>query len=454
MSQKKCILITVSLFLSASLFAQVLIKDISFQEALQQAKAADKIVLLLIESAECNQCNEVAMQGFSNQILGRSVNTSCITVKVSPGSKNFGTVDSLFTIGSSFGLLFINAEGDLLHRYSASSSYYITYMEQLDKALNRKEHPDAEFKQLQNEYTNGKRDFELLYKLVAKKNEWDFEHDQLTEEMVTVAPNDSSASLTFLQFIAVQAPVIDSKAFQYMRKDNRNFNDAWFLMNLQKRIAANNKIIFKSKSKAIKEKNSSYAEKVANFSAGIQTDRTQSRKSHDRNMIDFYKGISDTSSFLLASVKYYDQYLMTIRVDSVQRVDSMRRRDMFAYAVPDRVTQASGSKVLMRSSPYAPMTQNFTNELNDGAWTIYIYTHDLFYMAKALSWAKRATEFYENPAAIDTYARLLYRTGNREEAVNWEEKAIQLTKTRRMPASEFEEVISKMKSGINTIDKY
>ena len=107
MSQKKCILITVSLFLSASLFAQVLIKDISFQEALQQAKAADKIVLLLIESAECNQCNEVAMQGFSNQILGRSVNTSCITVKVSPGSKNFGTVDSLFTIGSSFGLLFM-----------------------------------------------------------------------------------------------------------------------------------------------------------------------------------------------------------------------------------------------------------------------------------------------------------------------------------------------------------
>jgi len=272
--------------------------------------------------------------------------------------------------------------------------------------------------------------------------------------MVTVAPNDSAASLTFLQFIAVQAPVIDSKAFQYLRKDNSNFNDAWFLMNLQKRISANNKIIFKSKNKAIKEKNISNAEMVANFSTGTHTDRTQSRKSHDKNMIDVYKGIKDTSSFLLASVKYYDQYLMTISVDSVQRLDSMRRKEMFAYSVPDRVTQANGSEVLMRSAPYAPMTQNFTNELNDGAWTIYVYTHDLFYMAKALSWAKRATEFYDSPAAIDTYARLLYRTGNKEEAMNWEEKAIQLTKIRKMPLNEFEEVISKMKAGINPIDKY
>jgi len=163
------IIITGFSFLLFSFIAisQVQFRDISFQEALQQARASDKIVLLVIESAACTQCNEVALQAFANPILPRSVNTSCITVKVSPGSKNFGTVDSLFNIGSSFGLLFINADVDLLHRYSASSTYYITYMEQLEKALKRKEHPDTEFKQLQNEYNNGKRDFELLYKFIS-----------------------------------------------------------------------------------------------------------------------------------------------------------------------------------------------------------------------------------------------------------------------------------------------
>ena len=50
--------------------AQVQIKDISFQQALQEAKAADKMVLLIIESPECSECNAVAKQGLSNATLG------------------------------------------------------------------------------------------------------------------------------------------------------------------------------------------------------------------------------------------------------------------------------------------------------------------------------------------------------------------------------------------------
>jgi len=454
MKQKKISTLLASLLFLGAANSQVQFKDLSLQEALQQAKAADKIVLLMIESPTCIQCNEVTLQGFSNPILARSINSSCITLKINQDSKNFGTLDSLYNIGSSFGLLFLNADGDFLHRYSASSTYYITYMEQLNKALDRKDHPDTEFKQLQNEYNSGKREFGLLYKLVAKKNEWVLEHDQLTEEMVNLAPRDSATSLSFLEFLAEQAPIIDSKASQYMRKDTRNFNDAWYLMSLQKRSSLNNKIIFKSKSKAIKEKNRGYAERVANFSAGTQTDRNQGRKSHDRNIIDYYKGIKDSSNFLFLSIKYYDQYLMSISVDSVQRADSIRRRELFATATTDRMMQPGGNEVIRRSAPYAPVTQYFTNELNDGAWTIYIYTHDLFYTAKALAWAKRANEFYDSPEAMDTYARLLYRTGNKEEAVNWEEKAVQVTKTRKIPAGEYADLVSKMKSGINPIDKY
>ena len=438
--------------------AQVQIKDISFQQAIQEAKAADKMVLLIIESPECSECNAVAKQGLSNATLGRSVNSSCITINISPNSNDRAVIDSLYHLNISLGLVFINADGNYLHKYGGSSSYYMTYLEQLNKALDMKEHPDKDYADVQKAYADGKRDFTLLYSLMVKKNALDIEHDQLTEEMLNLAPKDSAASLTFIQFLAEQAPPIGSKADQYMRKDGRNFNDAWYLLPLQKRISLNGKINYKSKNKAIKEKDLVYAERVASFTAGTYTDRTQSRKVHDKNMIDYFKGIKDTSAYLIASSKYYDQYLMSISVDSVQRADSMRRKEMFEAAMPtNKMLQTDGRALTGKSIQYAPATQYYTNELNDAAWSIYIYTHDPFYTAKALVWAKRANEFFDNPGAMDTYARLLYRTGNKEEAISWEEKAIKTYNSRKVPVAivaDYETILNKMKTGATVIDKY
>jgi hypothetical protein len=457
----KKLLTILSLFCITVAHTQVVISDISLQEAFQQAKKNDKIVMLMIESPECTQCNEVAKQGFSNTDLISAVNKSCVTLKIKQGSKNFGQADSLYTIGSSMGLLFLDANGNVLSRYRSTTSLASTYVDQLNKALVQKEHPDNYLlKELQTAYDSGNKDFTLLYKLVRKKNELELEHEQLTEEMLDLAPADSATSLTFIQFLAEQAPLFDSKVYNFMHKDNRNFNDAWFLMATQKRVSINSRIITKSKNKAVKDKNRVYAERVAMMTAGMYSDRVQARKTHDRQMIDYFKAVKDTGNFLFASVKYYDQYLMSINVDSLKHVDSVRLKDMIAAATPvpvpssERQATTAGTLFTRSSVQYAPIMQSYTNELNDGAWTLYTYTHEPVYITKALDWAKRAVEFFENPAAMDTYARLLYRNGNKEEAIAMEEKAIRAFKIRRMPPGDYEELLKKMRSGVTVIDKY
>ncbi|MEO7529871.1 MAG: DUF255 domain-containing protein [Sediminibacterium sp.] len=448
-----------SLFVVIVAQSQVVTSNVSLQEAFRLAKSSDKIVLLMIESSECNQCNEVAKQGFTNVDLARMINNSCITLKIYQGSENYTLADSLYSIGSSMGLLFLDADGNILTRYRATTSQSSMYVDLLNKALAKKEKPDNLLRELQSDYNSGKKDFDLLYKLVRKKNELELEHDQLTEEMLDMVPKDSANSLTFLQFLSEQSPVINSKADVYLRKDQRNFNDAWYLMSLQKRSTINNRIIIKSRNKAIKEKNLAYAEQVANFTAATNTDRVQARKGHDKNMIEYFKAVGDTVNFLSASVRYYDLYLMSINVDSLKRADSLRLRDMLAAATPvtipsDRQATPNGTAFTRSSVQYAPIMQGYTNELNDGAWTIYTHTHDPVYTAKALDWAKRAYEFYPNPGAMDTYARLLYRTGSKEEAIAMEEKVIQISKMRRMTTVDFEEVLKKMKLGTVSIDKY
>ena len=458
--QKKIFITGVFCLLFSSLLkAQVQFKDISFNDAVKEAKAANKIVLLVLESADCAQCNSVAIQGFSNPVFGRAVANSCITLKISATSEERKNIDSRYHLTSSFGMLFVDGDGNYLHKYGGSTTFYVTLMEQLNKALDKKDHPDTDFAKLQKEYDEGKRDFILLYTLVAKKNELDMEHENITEEMIEATPADSATSISYLQFVAAQAPLIGSKAEQYMHKDNRNFNDAWFLMSVQKRVSINGRINSKSKNKAIAEKDRSYAERVASYTASTYTDRTQARRAYDKNMIDYYKGVQDTSTYLIKTALFYDEYFMNINVDSVKKVDSIRLREMFAAAQPNPNTvQSNGSGTIARATvQFNPSTQYFTNELNTAAWAVYTYTHDADYNAKALSWAKRANEFIENPGAMDTYARLLYRTGNKEEAISWEEKAIKLNINRRVPAgtnTEFEAILAKMKSGAGMIDQY
>jgi hypothetical protein len=331
------------------------------------------------------------------------------------------------------------------------------YKTHFEKALYSKDHPDTAYSSMMKEYKEGTRSFDLLYALVARQNEKDIIHDDLTEEMLNLAPADSARSTHFLAFIAEQAPLIRSKAEIYMHKNGQLFNEAWYQMPLQKRVQINGKIGARSRAKAVKEKDRDYIEVVANYIRGTYSDRAQGNRVYERTILDYYNGIHDTATYLLRAVQYFDKYLMTISVDSVLRVDSLRRAEMAQNLMASARPPAGITEGGIRSSvsfQYSPITQNYTSELNAAAWTMYTYTHEPLYTAKGIEWAKRANQFFDAPDAMDTYARLLYRAGQKKEAVEWEEKAIVLGKQRRFPVSEFLPVLAAMKEDKDRIDKY
>jgi hypothetical protein len=453
MSTKNPVLLIAFLCLFITAGAQVKFRNISVPEAFTLAREEDKIVFVYLVSEECTQCNEVATQGFEDAAYGRAVNNSAIPLWVTPGSKSFSDLDSMFHMGPGFGQLFIHSNGSLLYRYAGSSSAMFMNMRHLENALGKKANPDTEFMELQKEYNAGKREFDQLYKLAAKKNAFDMAHDQITDEMVDLAPKDSARSVTFIKFVAEQAPLVDSKASRYIRKDYRVFNEAWYLMPLQKRAQINRVLIAKSKAKAIREKDLRYAEQVAEYTAGTYSDARDARRNYERTLVDYYRGVKDTANYLLASVKYYDNYLMTISVDSMKKVDADRQAKLMGGSSMDKAITQNGA-VRQEMVNFAPATQYYTGELNTAAWTVYIMTRDPYYNSKALEWAKRANEFYEQPASLDTYARLLYRTGNKADAIFIEEKLIEFSRERRAPTREYEEVLAKMKTGGASIDKY
>lgn len=453
MSAKNPILLLAFLCLCMTAGAQVKFRNISLPEALTRAKEEDKIVFIYLASEECAQCNEVATQGFQDPSYSRAVNSNTIPIWANPGSKQFTELDSMFHMGPGFGQVFIHSNGSLLYRYGGSASAMFINMQHLEKALEKKENPDLEFMELQKDYNAGKREFDQLYKLAVKKSAFGIEHDKITDELVETAPKDSADSVSFIKFVAEQAPLVESKASRFMRKNARLFNEAWYMMPLQRRAQLNQSLIARSKAKAISEKNFRYAEQVAEFSAETYNDARDARRSHDKILIDYYRGVKDTANFLIASVKYYDNYLMTINVDSMKKADTDRRAKMMGGPSIDKAITQNGM-VRQEMVSYAPQTQYYTGELNTAAWTVYTMTRDPYYNSKALEWSKRANEFHEQPASLDTYARLLYRTGNKEYAIAIEEKLIEFVKEQKMPSRNYEEVLARMKAGGDSIDKY
>ncbi len=75
--------------------------------------------------------------------------------------------------------------------------------------------------------------------------------------------------------------------------------------------------------------------------------------------------------------------------------------------------------------------QKITDEnlLNEFAWKFYLYVANPELISLAKDWMSACVVTTQNASTLDTYASLLYKTGEKKEAIKWEQKAIEQAKT-------------------------
>jgi thiol-disulfide isomerase/thioredoxin len=88
------------------------------------------------------------------------------------------------------------------------------------------------------------------------------------------------------------------------------------------------------------------------------------------------------------------------------------------------------------------------NELNSYAWTVFQNCPDMTCVADALDWSKRSFKDMPVPAFMDTYANILYKMGKKDEAITWEQKALDMAADGEKP--DYQATIDKMKKGEKT----
>lgn len=424
--------------------------ELKWEDALKQAKKDNKIVMAVIDASECDRCNEMAILGLNNDLVKRSVANSCVLIKLKNIPAPVTSSVSLFFLPASFfGVIFFDADSNVLDVYNGSTSFYKTYLDHIEKALKQNESAGDKINELIKKYYNDLTGFETLKKLSEEIREVNLEPTgELVDELIHRAPLDSSKSISFLQFIFRMAPLVGSRAESFYQKDHDTYMMAWYRLDQSERININNRIIFKSQRKAIDDKDMSYEYRVANFCRTVNNPNFENgQRAYQGSLLNYYKGIKDSLNYLRSTASFFDLYYMTINVDSVQRADSITKSKIFASVKPQN---ANGNSSVFS---FVPRAQFYASELNNGAWAVYTFTKDTKYLSKALTWAKRANEFSSTAEIMDTYARLLYGMGNIEVAKEWEQKAINMKKANHLSSKKYETVLEAMNKGLATIDE-
>jgi len=443
---RKNLILLVLIACTNAAFTQVQFETLSFEQALLTAGQAGKMLFVQFESSSCDQCNEVADKAFEDAKLGKQLKQGFVCIKIDAKHPDRNNIASLYDKENFFGTLFIAADGSLIHNFPKTTTRADDYIKEIDQALT-KAGEGWRLNQLEKQRNQDKNNIFLTEQLLLLRKSLYLDTDSLLDEYVSILPPDSLQSTATLSFIAQQAPVLGSKADVMLRKNYPLFVKAWNTLTLPVRIGINNRIVYKSMRKAVRSKNLEYAFRVASFARNVHNDNTQAgMRAYDANILSYYRQISDTVNYLVRVVNYYDNYYMTVSVDSVKKRDSLNRMSLLAKQEGEK-SMRGDSVVYKKTISYAPITQAFSRELNNGAWMLYTWTEDPFYLKKALQWAARANEFFDSPEAADSYARLLYKTGNKTEAIQQESRAIDLRKKRGYKTAEYEKVLAEMQQG-------
>ena len=434
--------------------SQTIFKKISFNEAIAESQNSGKLVLLQLESLDCEMCNYVVTKAFENDALSKKIKETFIAIKVDSKHGDRNLVNSLYDLqDKSFGTLFIDGNKNLVHRYDKTTTLAKDYDKEFDVALFQNSEV-IKLNIFRDNYNKFKNSDNLELWMSARKS-LNLNNDSLLNIYAKNLLKDSMSSSRVLTFIAKQAPLKSSLADNIFRSSTK-FSEVWYAIPSEERISLNNKIISKSLQKAILEKNETYGLIVANFARAVyDNNKTSGNINFNFQAMTYYQGVVDMNKYFKYATFYYDSVILKTTVADVLRTDSLKKVEIMENANEVSTELIGSTKTVTKSFSFRPMGQNFTNTLNEAAWFIYKNTNDKIYLQKALEWSSKGNQYSQKFDAMDTEARILYKLGEKNAAIVLMEKVVQLKNEKINSATAFktlDNVLKNMKENKVIID--
>lgn len=380
----------------------------SWQEVKAKAKAENKFIFMDAFTTWCGPCKMMARNIFPLPEVGDFFNASYISLKVqldttaNDSDSIKGWYADAHAIMKEYKVmvyptyLFFSPDGKLVHR-AVGSSDAATFVAKGKDALD----PGKQYYTLVDRYQAGEKEPAFLKSLA---------------EAALEAYDRENAAIYANAYIATQKDMLAADNIRFLDAATQSGQDAGFDIILKNQEAFD-KVVGKGKASA-KLKGIIIQQEVfpVIFDSPDAPDWTKLQSS----LAAKYPSLAD-EVVANSKVVYYNN-----------------KADWPAFSA---AVTAYIKKYGSKSSP---------EQLNNYAWTIFQNCEDVKCINQALEWSKQSVNLTNEPMFMDTYANLLYKTGKKDVAMQWEQKAIDILKKKNEDSSGYVETLGKMKKGEKT----
>lgn len=442
---------TLSVFILSLFIATGHGQAIKYERTLSEAlvKAADQKKLVFMAVNMPPNPARPLTNGLDEPEVASMYNVAFVNYKVLFNDTAYARLRKKYASNIYPAYFFLDGYGNIIYKDARSSTNGQKYLNMADSALKQAKSGNT-LTNYELRYKSGNIDAEFLKEyILARQHLGMLDNATLLEQYADHLP-DKKLTYQDVLFIFKAGPIVYGKAYSLAySKDNRKLVDSISKTEPKEvRSAMNGLMRTNTYTVAVETRDALLAQRLSAFISNIYRSygtRTVQRESA-QNMVSYYHAVKDTGNYLRQATWFYDNYYMNISADSAKHLIEVQRKNMkdaISKNVPTGARMPGTETFTAVNVPWSIATY-----LNNAAYNVYLTgTNNHVYLDKAIGWSKRSIELDPLFSNYDTLAHLQYRDGLYDDAVNNQQKAVELVKrtNSEMNIKRMMEELNKMK---------
>lgn len=351
-----------------------------WKDALAEAEKSEKLVFVDAYAEWCGPCKRMAKTTFVDQKVGDFFNANFINLKIDMEKGHGLTFRNDYPVSAFPTLMFLNGKGEIVHKTTGAKD-----VDQIIEFAKKAMGMDDRSGDYEVAYSEGKRDFDLVYKYVQALNKVGKPSNKIVNEYLRSKPAITDEQMT--RFLMVAVTEADSKAFEELIKRKSNAEKITDKENVKKTIVDACK---KTVNKAVEFESEFLLTEAQNKMRS--TYKSEAKAFEYESKLMYYKGLG-----------YTDMYLETVQ-DYCSKVIKKDAEAINEIAVDISKNLNKNKKAL-----------NIAEEL-----------------------AKKASKQGKQADHYITYAQILNLNEKNEDALKAAIKALEITKDNNEPTQKIE----------------
>ena len=347
----------------------------TFAEALAKAKKENKLVFMDAFTTWCGPCKYLSKNVFTNDTVGKYFNANFVCVKMDMEKGEGIGLAEKYNVGSYPTLLYLDANGEMVHR-TCGVSYSTAATQNLINDGKSAKDPAKSLSAYRKKFESGNTDAAFTFTYLKMRQNACLDTDAEVKKYFSTVQETSLISRSNWDIMFHLLNDVESPQMQYMIKNREKFAKLYtadsvdmkissaYYMGMRNAVISKDEAAYNRLKESLLKSGSESADKMA-----AEMD------------VNLYEKLDKHKEYADAAKKYIDNYAK----DNAQW-------------------------------------------LNSAAWHFYEVIDDKELLKQAAEWSKRSIEINDNYAYNDTYAALQYKLGNKQEAMKYAKKAIELAK--------------------------